>query len=144
MVNHEIVEGLRLALSRGYSLENAMMSFYNAGYMKNDIEEAARELYKHPSISLSHPEKKTPEELKKPVETFKALPASDISQAVTKTEKREEKKIGVVSTYEDHPKSKKSKLIIILLIILLILLGIGIVGFILFRDTLISFFSNLF
>jgi len=67
MVNHEIVEGLRTALARGYSLQQAMISFFNAGYKKEDIEEAARALYTHPSQPLSHPGKPTPEEVKKPV-----------------------------------------------------------------------------
>ena len=142
MVNQEIVEGLRLALSRGYSLENAMMSFYNAGYKKEDIEDAARELYRHPSISISHPEKKTPEELRKPVEEFKALPAKDISEGVEKTEKRENKKIGVVSTYEDKGKPRRGKFVTILLIIILLLLIGGIVGILLFKDQLIAFFSR--
>lgn len=143
MVKQEIVEGLRLALSRGYTLKKAMMSFYNAGYKKEDIEDAARELYRHPSISLSHPDKKTPEELKKPIESFKSLPAKNISEAVNKTEKREDKKIGVVSTYEDKPKPKRGKLITLILVILLLLL-LGLAGTIFFKDQLIAFFSGLF
>ncbi|MEJ2268014.1 MAG: hypothetical protein P8X70_02985, partial [Nanoarchaeota archaeon] len=42
MVNNEILGGLKLALSKGESLKLAMMSFYNAGYKKEEIEEAAR------------------------------------------------------------------------------------------------------
>ena len=143
MVNQEIVEGLRLALSRGYTLERAMMSFYNAGYKKEDIEEAARELYRHPSQPVSHPAKKTPEELKKPIEKAKPLAAASISEAVQKTEKREDKKIGVVSTYEEKPKPKKSRLITILLVILLLLLIAGVIGIILFKNDLIALFSRL-
>jgi len=145
MINHEIVEGLRLALSRGYTLERAMMSFYNAGYKKEDIEGSARELYAHPSHPLSNPHKKTPAELKKPIEKAKPLSAiklaANISEAVEKTEKVEAKKIGQISTYEDKPKSK-GKLVIILVIVL-ILLGLGITG-IIFYNELMSFFSALF
>ncbi len=46
MVNEAIFSGLVSALSRGESLQNAMFTFYNAGYSKKDIEEAARELHK--------------------------------------------------------------------------------------------------
>ena len=46
MINEEIFGGLKLALSKGESLKQAMMSFYNAGYKKEDIEEAARKLQK--------------------------------------------------------------------------------------------------
>ena len=45
MVRQDILGGLKLALSKGQSLESAMQSFYNSGYKKEDIEEAARELY---------------------------------------------------------------------------------------------------
>lgn len=42
MVKEELVEGLKTAMIRGDSLQKAMFSFYNAGYKKADIEEAAR------------------------------------------------------------------------------------------------------
>jgi hypothetical protein len=45
MINEEIIGGLVSALSRGESLENAMMTFYNAGYKKDDIEDSAKEVY---------------------------------------------------------------------------------------------------
>ncbi len=44
MVDQEILEGLRFALARGESLQQAMYSFYNAGYERGKIEEAARAL----------------------------------------------------------------------------------------------------
>jgi hypothetical protein len=44
MVNAEILSGIRAALERGQSLRAAMMSFYNAGYAKDEIEDAARAL----------------------------------------------------------------------------------------------------
>jgi hypothetical protein len=46
MINETIFHGLIEALSRGESLQNAMFSFFNAGYSKKEIEDAARELYK--------------------------------------------------------------------------------------------------
>jgi len=44
MVQEDILGGLSSALARGQSLRQSMMSFYNAGYKKEDIEEAARVL----------------------------------------------------------------------------------------------------
>jgi hypothetical protein len=44
MAREDIFGGLRLALAKGETLKEAMMSFYHAGYKKEDIEEAAREL----------------------------------------------------------------------------------------------------
>ena len=41
MVNQEIFEGLKQAISRGEALRSAMMSFYNAGYPKEDIEDVS-------------------------------------------------------------------------------------------------------
>ena len=46
MVNEGILRGLKLALSKGESLKQAMMTFYNAGYKKEEIEEAAGTLQK--------------------------------------------------------------------------------------------------
>lgn len=45
MINEEIVGGLVSALSRGEPLEKAMMTFFNAGYKKDEIEESAQEVY---------------------------------------------------------------------------------------------------
>lgn len=47
MVKEDIIRGLEGAMSRGESLEKAMYSFYNAGYRKEDVEEAARALSLH-------------------------------------------------------------------------------------------------
>lgn len=44
-INEEIVGGLVSALSRKESLEKAMMTFYNAGYEKEEIEVSARKVY---------------------------------------------------------------------------------------------------
>lgn len=42
MVNEEIYGGMRAALARGQTLKSAMISLYDAGYKKEEIEEAAR------------------------------------------------------------------------------------------------------
>ena len=44
-VNEEIVGGLISALSRKETLEKAMMTFYNAGYEKEEIEDSAKDVY---------------------------------------------------------------------------------------------------
>ena len=45
MVNEEIIGGLISALSRGEPLEKAMMTFYNAGYDREEIEGSAKVVY---------------------------------------------------------------------------------------------------
>ena len=52
MAKEEIVAGLQRGLAKGQSLEAAMMSFYNAGYLKEDIEDAARFL-QNPQLQQS-------------------------------------------------------------------------------------------
>ncbi len=42
--NEFIFNGLKQAIEKGESLESAMLSFYNAGYNKIDIEDSARAL----------------------------------------------------------------------------------------------------
>ena len=67
MINQEILQGLKFALSRRESLQSAMQSFYNAGYEKREIEEAARALQMEifqqiqpaqPPLSQSAPQQK--------------------------------------------------------------------------------------
>jgi hypothetical protein len=57
MVNEEIVGGIKNALERGDSLRDAMMSFFNAGYDRKEIEEAAAVLLHYP---IKKAETKTP------------------------------------------------------------------------------------
>ena len=44
MTSEDIIGGMKNAMARGSSLKDAMQSFYNAGYKKEDIEEAARKI----------------------------------------------------------------------------------------------------
>lgn len=71
MVDQLILEGLKLALHKGQTLKEAMMSFYNAGYTKQAIEAAARELHshgEHPEVSSHEPTRPT-----QPKQEFKPL-----------------------------------------------------------------------
>ena len=45
MVREDIVAGLRNAIERGYSLEQAKQSFVSAGYPRAEVEEAAHFVY---------------------------------------------------------------------------------------------------
>lgn len=46
MAKEEILEGLKSALARGEPINKAMLSFYYAGYKKEEIQEAANEINK--------------------------------------------------------------------------------------------------
>ena len=63
MVREDILGGLKVALSKGHSLQQAMQSFYNAGYSKEEIEEAVRYLQSNQYSETSQPST----QLKKPI-----------------------------------------------------------------------------
>lgn len=81
MVKVDILGGLREALTRGGSLKEAMISFYNAGYSKEEIEEAARAL-----------------QMQGPVDVIKA-PEQKKSKSKSTRKKQEPEPIQRVSSY---------------------------------------------
>ena len=144
MTNKEIVEGLRTALSRGHSLKNAMMSFHNAGYKKEEIEKAARFLHEHPSHQLSPLNKPIPEEFKKPVHEIKSKkPIVKEEEKATSQKPSTEKEKQIISKYEEKTKPKGKFVTILIIISLFILLSL-IVGLVLFRKELSEIISSLF
>lgn len=123
MPKEELVEGIRQAISRGDSLEKAMMSFFNSGYAKHDIEEAAAAA-QYPGISSGI----------SPTGSAPAVPGQVTPGVVQR-----------VSAYgEPKANASSSKIITILLIVtLIVLLGI-LASLMLFKDQIVSFFSGLF
>lgn len=174
MVRGDIIGGLKIALSRGESLQNAMQSLYNAGYKKEDIEEAARVLNTEgfrPPIAAEksqipittqkqiHPEYQPPPQLQtsvieaKPTE-IKQSPNPQIKSIIPiipATIKEETKPLPItyapkqiVSNY--YPKEEKSGIdfITILLIVVLVVL-LGILAAVFFfKQDLVDFLNNLF
>lgn len=149
MVKTELVEGLKMAIAKGESLESAMSSFYNAGYTKDEIEEAAMAM-QFPSTSpelssddLRRLYEKTaqkpqglPPPLQKPVATAmpKQLPTGLPPPP---------KVIQQVSNYDIKPSRSGTTITIILVALLLILLGV-LAAVILFKDQLSNLLNNLF
>jgi len=111
MPKEEIIEGLKYAVAKGESLPEAMMSFYNAGYSKEEIEEAAR-ILQAPQLPSQQP----------------PLPQIPLQLQAPKTIQR-------VSLYEEKPKGMGKGLIMILVFFLILLLGILVAVF-LFREEL--------
>ena len=95
MARGDIVGGLKTALSRGESLQKAMQSFYNAGYKKEEIEEAARELQRELLVAQAmsqqnlQPKKTIAQETKKLPTTQPITTQGEIQQ--TKPEQPEKK-----------------------------------------------------
>jgi len=128
-----------------------MMSFYNAGYKKQEVEEAAHALHEHPSHPLSHPSKVVPKEAEKPV--TKPLPPEYHPKpqpkppVIEKPEKPKEVKPKpekqLVSKYEEKTKTK-GKLTVILLLTSLFILILFLIGAFIFKEELADFFNTLF
>ena len=174
MVNEGIFEGLKLALSKGESLKQAMMSFYNAGYKKGDIEEAARALQgqrveKEPIQPVQQVKPKKQKEIKTPQKVSGyGTPAQIQMQASPKIKQgidaaiKQLKKIKVhtmpkttrqkpVKTVSSKKVSSyeeklkpKGKLITLLLIFFLLFLVGVLAAIFLFREELVEIFNNLF
>ena len=143
MVNVEILEGLKAGLERGQSLKRAMMSFFNAGYSRQEIEEAAKALLQVPVKKeiLPQPEIKIPERKN----TFFGKPKIQSQISIPKQPIQNQKLIAPVvsqnvSNYETKQKSDKL-MIIILVSVLIFLLGILAVVFF-FKDEILSFFGG--
>ncbi len=168
MVNEGILGGLKLALSKGESLKQAMMTFYNAGYKKEEIEEAARTLQKEggqeeisqkPEKPLKQKKIQKPSkqrQIKTPIQKVssygeptatkppvkKEMPA--VPEKIKKEETQKPEKISPqkISGYEKQ--KPKGKIIIILLIFFLLFLLGALVAVFLFKQELADFFNNLF
>jgi ABC-type bacteriocin/lantibiotic exporter with double-glycine peptidase domain len=151
MIRKDILGGLKLAISNGETLEQAMHSFYNAGYKKQDIEEAARninfsEMKQNEIFQKNKPEKLPPIAPNREQQPIKNLPSqdsqfnklpktssiNDVKQSVSnynslKKPKNQKKKKGFISDYSSKKSITGKILLIILLVsflILLILLGV--------------------
>jgi len=167
MTNQEILGGLKLAMSKGISLKDAMMSFYNSGYEKQEIEQAARELQQQnlqtkKSIPVSKKVSNYGKPInKKPViQQIKKISDKKIQEPIQKEilnkkpliqkvsnygNKKPEKIIQKVSNY-NSPTQKKSagKFMIFLLIFILILLAGFLVGIFLFKEKVVEFLNTFF
>ena len=129
MVKEEILEGLKYALAKGEPLPQAMMSFYNAGYLKKDIEEAAR--------VLQVPQLQPIQQVAQPVQQQaqqQAQPGQPLQAPV--------RVIQRVSEYKERPKTAGRALIILLVFFLIALLGVLVAVF-LFKDELSELLGNI-
>ncbi len=144
MVNQEIFNGLKTALAKGYSLKHAMMSFYNAGYKKEEIEGAAR------AIQIERLGQQTSPGAQarvvrstKPTQAKTTAPKTIFSKT-TKPDPNLKKEVKqVVSNYEQEQGKKSNTSFIILIVVLVILLA-GLAGVFFFKTELVEFFNNLF
>ncbi|MFQ5531758.1 MAG: hypothetical protein ACE5ES_04040 [Candidatus Nanoarchaeia archaeon] len=151
MPNREILEGIRMALSRGESLRQAMISFQNSGYPAHEIQEAARALQMEqaqqrmqPGFRQQIPSNQPPTQTRPQQPLIQPKPPQQQIQQPIKQifRKKQEQK---VSAYGQHPKQAKKNIVIILALVFILLLLIGgLVGFFIFKDSIIGFFNTTF
>ncbi|PIO08762.1 hypothetical protein COU59_00290 [Candidatus Pacearchaeota archaeon CG10_big_fil_rev_8_21_14_0_10_34_12] len=142
-MNNEIAEGIKFAMSRGESLQQAMQTFYNAGYSRQEVEEAAKAMQyqlhqeKEQGIHAVHPEFKKPVDMEMKKEVVK-------SQEPKKTEvKSPLPSIQKISGYESSTQGQNPrKKMIILVSILLGVLILIFAGIFFFKDTLLGLLGN--
>ena len=171
LTNQEILGGLKAAIARGEELKDAMMTFYQAGYDKTEIEEAAKSYIEmlnpitaQNQMPLSKAERKARDKAEKErrkaeekarkskqgensknsnavYPTPQPMGAAGQKKSLQETEQKVSKYVA--------PKEKPSKppggkaITIVLILVLLLLLGI-LTSVILFREELIGFFNGLF
>jgi len=146
-INDEILYGLKAALERGQTLNSAMLSFFNSGYDRAEIEEAARALAEIPEniIPFKKPEKKAvlPEI---PVVSSPKV-STPVQPAIKPKEDVSEKVPQRASNYEEKKNNRPNstnKLIIIILVILLLILISAVITIFIFKEQIINWLNSIF
>lgn len=142
MVNQDILEGLRSALAKGKSLKQTMISFYNAGYKKEEIEEAARTLQTQPAVQ---PILQVPQPVAQPV-TQPGQSQPQIQQPIQQAQiQQQAQMLSTLQSVSGYGKTKKSgKTLIIILAGFLVFLIVLVVTIFLLKDTLVGLLNKLF
>ncbi len=150
-MNEEILGGLKSALERGESMNKAMMTFYNAGYKKEEIEEAARFLAQNQVAVQPQPSQTSlpkaglipkPGQIPVPVP---AIPPQINQQVVSGYGNQPSKQPQVKQPVSEYGKKKSGDKVLITILIVVLVLLFGILGAIfLFKDQIINFFSSMF
>lgn len=153
--NQEILGGIRSAILRGETLRDAMMTFYSAGYKKEEIEDAARAyvaLRNSGEAPAEKPQKKFEEEKKegeivkgKTEEKKGFAPVKNVFGVASEAKKpkvvQRESNYKIPDTKKSSPSGKIAT--IILITILVLLLGVLAAVF-LFKEELVNFFNSMF
>jgi len=129
MVRQDIVAGIKNAIERGYSMEQAKQTMLNSGYKTGDINEAASYLTGGLGTQIVQ-NVETKQQYENPSQQMQQSQEQQVQQLPTQN-------------HDEEPKKKSSGMIILLVILLLSLVGILAIS-IFFREDLISFFSGLF
>ena len=150
MVREELIEALRVSLRKGESLRQGIESLYNAGYEKEDVDQAVQALKTQPIIQPIQPKPipKPAQPIQKPV-LKKVLPLKPIKVPQRVSAYEQPKKIQpiqkpVPQKIQTPPQTgqQNKSTIIVLVIVLFVLLGILVTLF-LFKAEIIDFLNRL-
>ena len=137
MVRADIVGGLISGMERGYSLKEAMISFYNTGYNKQDIEEAARHVMSSKKIPGSGEGQQV--NINKSVSESKSLALEKETARNPKTSQETEaiNNLSAQTQSQSYPGEEKaeeeiSKGLIITLSIILFVLFVGLISLLIY------------
>lgn len=142
MEKPEIVSGIRTAIERGYSLEQAKSSFINAGYSQQDIDDSSREFTSFATSNQSlSPIMPTPSALPSNKIQNPLIPAQTQTQAPTQAPKTPEIPNFSQPSQTPEKKSNKMTILVIILVVVLTLLILGLIATIFFKEQLLSLFQ---
>lgn len=146
-MKEDIFEGLKQALSKGESLQHAMQSFYNAGYNKTEINEAAKELQfriynQNNIVNTIQPKETNIQEpsVQEPSVPEQAIPEPAYSEI--KIKPSVQKVSAYVPSYDERKNPRK--IVIIIISILLVMLVLALIGIFFFREGILGFIDDLF
>mgnify|MGYP001579571478 CR=1 FL=1 len=142
----EIAAGIRNAMERGSSVEDAIQSFINAGYNPNEVEEAASAINPSSILVLSNDSQNYPKsnkENKRIIQQSVDQNKTDNAEAQAMQSNALDKK-PEFQRQQPAQEHKKSKGLIIALIIILLLLVGAIILSVIFIEQVISLFGKLF
>jgi len=138
MEKEEIIAGLRQAIERGHSLEQAKQSFLNAGYNSREVEEAAASisgvLTEFPEIHSSDYQQQQSQQ------TQQSFLSKQPQQAKLQFQPQPIQQFQPIQQYQQPKKSRK--LIIFLIIFLLILIA-GLIATIFFKEKIVNFIMGI-
>lgn len=130
MVRQDIVAGLKLAIEKGESLMQAMITFYNSGYKKEEIEEAAQ--------VVQQGQTQTPQQLNQQNQQ-----PTQVNETPTKQTIAPQKVLPVNNTQNisSYGVKKNSKTTIIVLGAILAFLLILLASLFIFKDKILGLFG---
>ncbi len=155
MVEEFLVQGLKNAVSKGETLKQAMMSFFNAGYDREDIEESARKYLELENKENNEVNSDTLDKSDNKKGFFKKIFSSSKSQKLKENSQKKEQNTkketenkktpnkNRVSSYDkEYKKPKKLKIFAIILGVIFVLILALLIILILYGEQILSSISQ--